>query len=68
MLSKLIRRHEVEQKTGLARSTLYDYIARGAFPAPVRLGARAVAWHEADIDDWIASLKSARPHGSSHDR
>ena len=38
--------------TGLGRSTLYRLIAAGFFPAPIRLGARAVAWRWEDIDHW----------------
>ena len=40
----LLRRPQVQQRTGLSRTTLYEYIKDGEFPAPVRLGARAVGW------------------------
>jgi prophage regulatory protein len=39
--------------TGLGRSTIYKYIAEGMFPKPVSLGARAVAWVESEVEDWI---------------
>lgn len=39
--------------TGLGRSTIYNYIADGSFPKPVSLGARAVAWVESEVQDWI---------------
>ena len=32
-------------KSGLGRSTMRELIARGEFPAPIRLSARAVGWH-----------------------
>jgi prophage regulatory protein len=51
---RLLRRSEVERRTGLARSTIYEWMARGDFPASVRLGARNVAWRESDIATWIA--------------
>jgi prophage regulatory protein len=54
MLEKYYRRPEVEQITGLSRSTIYDQIDRGEFPRPVRIGKRAVAWREADIAEWQA--------------
>lgn len=38
----LLRRPQVQQRTGLSRTTLYEYIKDGEFPAPVRLGTRAV--------------------------
>lgn len=50
----LLRRRQVEARTGLSRSTLYFYISRGDFPPPVRLGERAVAWVEGEVSDWIA--------------
>ena len=49
----------VMAKTGLSRSTLYAYIAVGAFPTQRRLGRRRVAWFASDVRDWIAS----RPAG-----
>ena len=32
----ILRRPQVEQRTGLSRSTLYQYIKDGDFPKPVR--------------------------------
>lgn len=58
----ILRRPQVEQRTGLSRSTLYQYIKDGDFPKPVRLGLRAVGWLESDISDWIAArVRGARP-------
>lgn len=56
----LLRRPQVEELTGLSRSTLYDFIRRGIFPAPVRLGLRSVAWRESDVSAWIKSRKSIK--------
>jgi prophage regulatory protein len=59
----ILRRHQVQQRTGLSRSTLYQYIKDGDFPTAVQLGPRAVGWLESDISDWItARVKHAR-HG-----
>ena len=55
MVEKLLRRPEVEARTGLSRSTLYDWMKRGEFPQPVKLGTRLVAWRESDIGDWLQS-------------
>lgn len=51
----LIRRKEVERRTALSRSRIYDLLKQDSFPKPVRLGAMSVAWVEAEIQDWIAS-------------
>lgn len=58
--SRLIRYPEVHDLTGLPRSTLYDYLQAGTFPAPVRLSARSVAWRLSEVEAWIASRVSAR--------
>ena len=50
----VLRRRQVEERTGLARSSLYALIADGQFPAPIRLSANTVGWLEHEIDDWIA--------------
>ena len=57
----ILRRPQVQQRTGLSRSTLYQYIKDGEFPASVQLGPRAVGWLESDVSDWItARVKLAR--------
>ncbi len=55
----LLRRDEVEELTGLSRSTIYREIKAGRFPKQVRTAARAVSWRKTDIDDWVASLEAA---------
>ncbi|MCV2865009.1 AlpA family transcriptional regulator [Defluviimonas sp. WL0075] len=54
-----LRRSAVEQLTGLSRSTIYDLMAKGQFPRPVRLTAKAVAWPESSIVAWLAARTSA---------
>ena len=60
-MDRLLRRHEVEQLVGLARSSLYAKVARDDFPAPVRIGLRAVRWRASDVAAWIESRQTARP-------
>ncbi len=54
MTEIILRRDAVERMTGLSRSTIYDWIAKGAFPKPIKLGVRAVGWRERDIQFWLA--------------
>ena len=54
MPNRISRLPAVKQRTGLSRSTIYLRVAKGTFPAPISLGARAVGWIESEIDDWIA--------------
>jgi len=57
----ILRRKQVELRTGLARSTIYQYIKDGVFPKPVPLGPRAVGWVEAEVSAWItARIKAVR--------
>ena len=49
----ILRLPEVKKTTGLSRSTIYSRISRGTFPRPVNLGARAVGWVEAEIEEWL---------------
>jgi len=55
MSNRIIRRPEVETLTGIPRSTLYAKIADGDFPAPVKIGRRAVGWLEEEVHGWLDS-------------
>ena len=54
-----IRLPRVKQRVGLSRSSIYAMMSRGEFPPPISLGQRAVAWVEADVDEWISSRVEA---------
>jgi len=51
----ILRRKQVEQRTGLSRSTIYLRIAQGTFPKTLSLGARAVGWLDSEIEEWLNS-------------
>jgi prophage regulatory protein len=51
--SFILRRKQVQVRTGLSRSSIYAAIKVGTFPAPISLGPRAVGWTTASIDNWI---------------
>ncbi|CAM3830063.1 AlpA family transcriptional regulator [Pseudoalteromonas sp. L23] len=57
---KLIKLPQVIEKTSLSRSSIYDFMNKGGFPKSVSLGARAVAWVESEIDDWIGEKVKER--------
>jgi prophage regulatory protein len=61
MPERILRRPEVERITGLCRSTIYDWMTRGAFPRPVALGSRLVGWRESDLDKWLKSRRPREP-------
>lgn len=53
MTDAILRRPDVERRTGLSRSTIYAMMNRGEFPRPIQLSARAVGWMASDIDAWL---------------
>jgi prophage regulatory protein len=55
----VLRRRQVEARTGLGRSSIYALIAEGQFPAPIRLSTNTVGWLEHEIDAWIAERTKA---------
>ena len=61
----ILRRPQVEARTGLSRSTIYARIQDGTFPRPILLGTRAVGWLASEIDGWLdRRIKVSRPSGS----
>lgn len=63
MAEKVLRRGEVERATGLPRATIYDKIAKGTFPRPIKLGERSVGWLEAEIIAWQKARIAERDGG-----
>ena len=51
---RLIRRKEVQAKTGLGASSIYAMMKQGKFPKAITLSERRVAWIESDVDQWIS--------------
>ena len=60
----ILRRKQVEARTGLSRSSIYARLRPNpkrpgdydpSFPKPVSVGAKSVGWIEAEIEAWIAA-------------
>lgn len=47
---RLIRIDEVISQTGLNRASVYR---ESGFPRPIKISARASAWIESEVQDWI---------------
>ena len=54
-----LRLPDVKALTGLSKSSLYALIRERSFPAPVRLGARAVAWVKSEVRQWAVERVNA---------
>lgn len=50
-----LRLPDVKAVTGLSKTSLYTLIRNRNFPAPVRLGPRAVAWVRSEVKQWAAN-------------
>jgi prophage regulatory protein len=50
---KFLRLIQVSETTGLSRTTIYRKIASREFPRQIHLGARSVAWVEAEVVQWM---------------
>lgn len=53
MSNVLIRLPEVMRRSSLKKAWIYKLISQGRFPKPVKIGARAIAFVENEVDDWI---------------
>jgi len=57
--SGVARLPEVEQVSGLSRSSIYRLEASGEFPRRVKLGPRAVGWPREAVLNWCRTRPGA---------
>jgi prophage regulatory protein len=57
---RILRRAEVEIKTGFKRAHIYKLMRKDQFPKALRLGIRAVGWDSVEIDQWITERLEER--------
>lgn len=58
----LIKLPAVKERTTLSTSEIYRRIEAGTFPKQIRLGAKAVAWLEHEVNAWISeAVEQSRP-------
>ncbi len=66
---RILRRKQVEARTGLSRSSIYARLRQNpkrpgdydsTFPKPISVGAKAVGWIEAEIDAWLTAQVEKR--------
>jgi len=51
--ARFMRAPEVIDRCGIKRSTLWEAVKRGTFPAPVRIGPNATAWISTEVESWM---------------
>jgi prophage regulatory protein len=54
-LDPMLRKPAVLAMTGISDPTLWRLRRRGEFPAPTRIGARAIGWPKSTVESWLAS-------------
>lgn len=59
MSQSLIRLPEVQRRTGYSKAWIYRLIDKGEFPKQIKLGTRAIAFIESEIDTWIENKISS---------
>ena len=59
-LEHFLSRAQVRRLLGVGQTTLERMVKRGDFPAPIKLGARRVAWPVSDFRRWVEDRKAER--------
>lgn len=57
MKERLIRLPEVQHQSGKSRASIY---ADPTFPRSLKIGTRAAAWRESDVQRWIRERLAVR--------
>lgn len=61
MSQSLIRLPEVQRRTGYSKAWIYRLMAEQRFPSSIKIGSRAIAFIESEIDEWISErIESSR--------
>lgn len=55
----LLTKRQVAAIAQVHTRTVERLVARGALPAPVRVGTYAVRWRASDVRAWLAALQPA---------
>lgn len=64
---RLLRLPDVLGRVGMSRTSLYESVGAGAFPAPIPIGVRSVAWLESEVSAWIQARVERRDKQQSNE-
>ncbi|MCW1971437.1 UNVERIFIED_ORG: prophage regulatory protein [Pantoea agglomerans] len=53
MKQSLIRMSETTRRTGYGKAWIYRLISQNKFPKPIKIGSRAIAFVESEVEEWI---------------
>jgi prophage regulatory protein len=58
---RILTQRTLPEYVGLGRSTIWEHIAKGTFPPPMRLSQNRIGWERVEVDRWIDARASERP-------
>ncbi len=56
----ILRLPTLVEKVGKSASTIYEEIASGTFPKPIKIGRQSVGWLEDEVEAWQQALIAER--------
>ncbi len=59
---------QLKIRLGVSGSSIWAWVKKGSFPAPIKLAENTTAWHLTDIEAWEKSRiqASQKNNGESH--
>jgi predicted DNA-binding transcriptional regulator AlpA len=65
ILSRILRKYELESFVGVSRTAIEEMIDSGEFPEPIRINnhGRILGWLESELIDWQQKRKKLRDSG-----
>lgn len=59
-LEPFLSAKQVANLLGIARRTIWRYVATGLLPEPIRLNARVVRWRRTDLESALARMQATK--------
>lgn len=52
-MKKVVRAKEVANMLSVCKATIYNWLKKGSFPEPIKIGDRVVGWPVDLIEKWL---------------
>lgn len=56
-MKKVVRVKEVANMLSICKATVYNWLKKGKFPQPIKIGDRVVGWPVELIEEWLEEKK-----------
>ena len=56
---RLISQRELCDRLSVKRITVWRWVKRGLFPAPIQIGGHTIRWRDSEVSAWMASQPPA---------